>query len=170
MPQIESILCPSDFSEFSVNPYEYAQSLAWHYKARLFLQCVVSTGLDKWGTPDRRLAQGGKQMRLSAKSMAVAGGVLWGSALLLVGLINLATPTYGSGFLAAMSSVYPWFHASRTFGDVAIGTVDATLDWRCSLVYLRLTVSLVTATQPELADLESCTQHWAPTTLCEICP
>ena len=28
MPQIKSILCPVDFSEFSVIAYEYAQSLA----------------------------------------------------------------------------------------------------------------------------------------------
>jgi nucleotide-binding universal stress UspA family protein len=41
MPQIESILCPVDFSDFSVNAYEYALSLAWHYKATLFLQHVV---------------------------------------------------------------------------------------------------------------------------------
>ncbi len=41
MPQIESILCPVDFSEFSVNAYEYARSLAWHYKAALFLQHVL---------------------------------------------------------------------------------------------------------------------------------
>ncbi len=41
MPQIKSILCPVDFSEFSVNAYEYAQSLAWHYKAKLLLQHVL---------------------------------------------------------------------------------------------------------------------------------
>ena len=41
MPQIESILCPVDFSEFSIYAYEYAESLAWHYKARLLLQHVL---------------------------------------------------------------------------------------------------------------------------------
>ncbi len=41
MPQIRSILCPVDFSEFSVSAYEYAQSLAWHYKAPLTLQHVL---------------------------------------------------------------------------------------------------------------------------------
>ena len=41
MPQIESILCPVDFSDFSVNAYEYALSLAWRYKAKLFLQHVL---------------------------------------------------------------------------------------------------------------------------------
>jgi nucleotide-binding universal stress UspA family protein len=41
MPQFERILCPIDFSEFSIRAYDYAQSLAWHYQAELFLQHVV---------------------------------------------------------------------------------------------------------------------------------
>jgi nucleotide-binding universal stress UspA family protein len=43
MPKIEGILCPIDFSEFSVTAYDYAQSLAWHYKATLFLQHVIDS-------------------------------------------------------------------------------------------------------------------------------
>ncbi|MGO8732706.1 MAG: universal stress protein [Terriglobia bacterium] len=43
MPQIERILCPIDFSEFSATAYDYAQSLAWHYKATLFLQHVIDS-------------------------------------------------------------------------------------------------------------------------------
>ncbi len=43
MPQIERILCPIDFSEFSERAYDYAQSLAWHYKATLFLQHVIDS-------------------------------------------------------------------------------------------------------------------------------
>ena len=40
MPKIESILCPVDFSQFSADAYEYAQSLAVHYHAKLLLQNV----------------------------------------------------------------------------------------------------------------------------------
>ena len=43
MPNIERILCPIDFSEFSERAYDYAQSLAWHYKATLFLQHVIDS-------------------------------------------------------------------------------------------------------------------------------
>jgi nucleotide-binding universal stress UspA family protein len=43
MVQIERILCPIDFSESSVMAYDYAQSLAWHYKATLFLQHVFDS-------------------------------------------------------------------------------------------------------------------------------
>ena len=40
MPRFKSILCPIDFSAFSVKAYDYAQSLAWHYKAELLVQHV----------------------------------------------------------------------------------------------------------------------------------
>ncbi|PSH03768.1 MAG: hypothetical protein CXZ00_10475 [Acidobacteria bacterium] len=41
MPKIDCILCPVDFSQVSINAYEYAQSLAWHYKAKLLLLHVL---------------------------------------------------------------------------------------------------------------------------------
>jgi nucleotide-binding universal stress UspA family protein len=41
MLKIERILCPVDFSEYSVKAYDYAESLARHYDAKLFLQHVV---------------------------------------------------------------------------------------------------------------------------------
>jgi nucleotide-binding universal stress UspA family protein len=41
MLRIERILCPVDFSKSSVGAYAYAQSLARHYQAKLFLQHVV---------------------------------------------------------------------------------------------------------------------------------
>lgn len=41
MLRIEKILCPLDFSEYSAKAYDYAQSLAQHYGARLLLQHVV---------------------------------------------------------------------------------------------------------------------------------
>lgn len=41
MLRIEKILCPVDFSEYSAKSYDYAQSLAQHYGAKLLLQHVV---------------------------------------------------------------------------------------------------------------------------------
>ena len=52
-------------------------------------------------------------MRLSPKSLAFACGLLWGGAILFVGLINLASASYGMEFLKVASSIYPGFHASR---------------------------------------------------------
>jgi hypothetical protein len=67
-------------------------------------------------------------MRLSIKGMAIASGLLWGTAILLVGIINLAKPTYGMTFLMMMTSVYPWFHASHTVTNVVIGAIDGVID------------------------------------------
>ena len=41
MLRIERILCPLDFSEFSAKAYDYAQSLARHYQAKLFVEHVL---------------------------------------------------------------------------------------------------------------------------------
>ena len=67
-------------------------------------------------------------MRLSTKGMTAAAALLWGGGILFVGLLNLAMPAYGTNFLQMISSVYPWFHASRSFGDVVMGTIDGLVD------------------------------------------
>lgn len=67
-------------------------------------------------------------MRLSMKGLAISAGLLWGGAILFVGLINLAASGYGANFLQMVSSVYPGFHFTRTFGDVLIGGVDGIAD------------------------------------------
>ena len=66
--------------------------------------------------------------QLSGKVMALVTAILWGGCLLLVGLINLAAPAYGTDFLRMMSSVYPGLHATRTVGEVIIGTVYGFVD------------------------------------------
>lgn len=48
-------------------------------------------------------------------------GSLWGSALLAVGLVNLAKPEYGREFLKVMSSVYPGANRKRNAGRVLLG-------------------------------------------------
>lgn len=51
-----------------------------------------------------------------------------GGVILCVGVINLAFPNYGINFIQLTSSVYPWFHTSRTLRNVVIGTVDGLID------------------------------------------
>jgi hypothetical protein len=62
------------------------------------------------------------------KAMAISAGILWGGAILCVGLIDLAIPNYGTNFLQLTSSVYPWFHDTRTVASIAIGTIDGLVD------------------------------------------
>jgi hypothetical protein len=67
-------------------------------------------------------------MRFSLKALAITAALLWGAGVLLVGLVNLAAPSYGTIFLQCASSVYPGFHNSRTFIDVLVGTGYALVD------------------------------------------
>ena len=71
MLEIELILCPVDFSEFSIRAYHYALSLAEHYRAKLVAQHIVelsrypyadyvaSTG--DYAELTRALREGGKE-------------------------------------------------------------------------------------------------------------
>jgi hypothetical protein len=67
-------------------------------------------------------------MKLSIKALGLAGGILWGSAILLVGLMHWAVPAYGVSFLQMVTSVYPGFHVSAGLAGVAIGTIYGFLD------------------------------------------
>jgi len=67
-------------------------------------------------------------MQLSVKAVAQAGAVLWGGAILLVGLINYANPHYGVNFLQMRSSVYPWFHPDHSIRGIVMGTIDGLVD------------------------------------------
>ena len=49
-------------------------------------------------------------MKLSIKGLALASGIVWGAALLLVGICNLVW-SYGAGFLQVMDSLYPGYGA-----------------------------------------------------------
>jgi hypothetical protein len=66
--------------------------------------------------------------KLSVKAFVLAGGTLWGSALLLVGLFNLASPNYGKVFLDAIGSVYLWHPGTASLGSVMILAGLAFLD------------------------------------------
>jgi hypothetical protein len=67
-------------------------------------------------------------MTLSVRALALASALLWGGAVLFVGLINLAAPSYGAAFLQGVSSIYPGYHDSRHFLDVLVGTGYALVD------------------------------------------
>lgn len=67
-------------------------------------------------------------MRLSVKALAIATGLIWGGAILCLGFIHLANPSYGSSFLGGISSIYPGFHGARNFGDAVVGGVYALID------------------------------------------
>jgi hypothetical protein len=67
-------------------------------------------------------------MKSSVKGLTMTCALLWGGCLLVVGLINLADPSYGREFLRMMSSVYPGADTTRTLGRVLLGTVYGFAD------------------------------------------
>jgi hypothetical protein len=67
-------------------------------------------------------------MKLSVKGLALASGILWGVAMLGMGLANLIWSSYGQQFLQLMASVYPGYHATRSVGEVIVGTLYGVVD------------------------------------------
>jgi len=67
-------------------------------------------------------------MKLSIKGLALASGILWGVAILGMGLANLIWSPYGQQFLQLMASVYPGYHATRSIAEVIVGTLYGFVD------------------------------------------
>ncbi|HEX3744436.1 MAG TPA: hypothetical protein VHW09_10920 [Bryobacteraceae bacterium] len=67
-------------------------------------------------------------MRVSLKAITLSSAILWSLAMLLVGLIHMATHTYGAEFLRIVSSVYPGADTAPTIGRVLLGTVYGFVD------------------------------------------
>ena len=67
-------------------------------------------------------------MKFSITGLALASGILWGLAMLGMGLANLIWGSYGQQFLQTMSSVYPGHHATRSIAEVLVGTLYGALD------------------------------------------
>jgi hypothetical protein len=67
-------------------------------------------------------------MRVSLKAITLSSAILWGSAMLIVGLIHMASHGYGADFLRIMSSVYPGADTAPTLGRVLLGAVYGLVD------------------------------------------
>ena len=67
-------------------------------------------------------------MKMDVRATAITFGLLWGGAVLTVEAVNLFVPSYGSGFLKLISSLYPGYKRRRTAKQVAVGASYAVLD------------------------------------------
>lgn len=67
-------------------------------------------------------------MKLDAKALALACAILWGAAVMVVALVNLALGGYGQHFLELLSSFYPGYHATHSIGQVILVTIYAFFD------------------------------------------
>ena len=67
-------------------------------------------------------------MTLNTKALALTSAMLWGLAMLAMGLANLIWGNYGQQFLQVMSSVYPGYHATRNVAEMIVGTLYGAVD------------------------------------------
>ena len=67
-------------------------------------------------------------MKFNIGVLALAVGLYWGGAILIVGVSNLIWPGYGSAFLQLAASIYPGYKADATFGQVIVGTLYGLVD------------------------------------------
>jgi hypothetical protein len=100
-------------AELPVRPHGWR---AWHGQK----------GLD--AAEGRRIQEEEQAMKLSTKGLAMASGILWGAAMLGMGLANLIWSSYGQQFLQTMASVYPGYHATRSVAEVIVGTLYGFVD------------------------------------------
>ncbi len=66
-------------------------------------------------------------MRLHPPSLALTAALLWGAAILAVGVLDI-TSGYGHSFLRGVASIYPGFVANGSLMDLAWGTICALID------------------------------------------
>lgn len=67
-------------------------------------------------------------MKLDIKAMAITLGLVWGAAVLLVGIANLVWPNYGQAFLELVASIYPGYAAGASVGQLILGALYGLVD------------------------------------------
>lgn len=86
-------------------------------------------------------------MRLDIRALALAGGVIWGGAVLLIGTAHLIWPAYGTAALELAASIYPGYDVGG-LGSVVVGTLYALLDGAIGGAILAWLYNLFIAPEP----------------------
>jgi hypothetical protein len=67
-------------------------------------------------------------MKINERSLALACGIVWGGAMLLMGIGNMVWSGYGGEFLKIMASVYPGYQVAANFRQLLFGTAYGFVD------------------------------------------
>jgi hypothetical protein len=67
-------------------------------------------------------------MKFNILALGLTAGLIWGGAILVVGVANLIWPGYGQAFLDLLASIYPGYHPGSSIGSVIAGTIYGMVD------------------------------------------
>ncbi len=67
-------------------------------------------------------------MKINAKALALALGIIWGVGVFIVGMVNLFWPNYGADFLELLTSIYPGYKGTSTLSSVLTATLYSAVD------------------------------------------
>ena len=67
-------------------------------------------------------------MRFNIKALAITAALVWGGAILIVGIANMIWPSYGQSFLGLLGSIYPGYQPANGFGSVVTGALYGLVD------------------------------------------
>jgi hypothetical protein len=66
-------------------------------------------------------------MKLSIKSLIIAGALFKAISFLFISLLNVILPPYGGAFLGMQSSLYPYYDPAAVPISILVGTVYALI-------------------------------------------
>ena len=67
-------------------------------------------------------------MKLSIWAFTVTSAIMWAGMIFVVGVVNIYVTGYGGMVLQMASSIYPGYHATKTFSSVLVGSGYALVD------------------------------------------
>ena len=67
-------------------------------------------------------------MRFNIKALVITAALVWGGAILAVGVANMIWPPYGDAFLQLLASIYPGLQPETGFGSVVTAALYGLAD------------------------------------------
>jgi len=67
-------------------------------------------------------------LKINAKALALTLGIIWGTGVFIVGMVNLFWPNYGANVLEILASIYPGYKGTSTLGSVFTATLYSVVD------------------------------------------
>ena len=67
-------------------------------------------------------------MRFNVTALALAVGLIWSVAILVVASANQIWPSYGRAFLDLVASIYPGYHPNPGVGSIVAGALYGLVD------------------------------------------